>query len=400
VRALITTIPQYGHFRPLVPLAEALMDAGHVVAVASAESFRPVATDAGFELIAAGVDQREALELRRRRHPDLGELSAAERSQRVIPDFFVGIYAPALLADAERLLAWQPDIVIREEGEFAGAVLAALSGVPCVDHGWGPLRPRDQVEAAARALVPIWRSAGLEPSPSGGAYEWLYLDPCPASLQFSQVQDIANRQAIRPSAPRASAPRAQRPPGWLERLGDRVVYITLGTVSAFTSDVDFLQIAIDALQGEDVEVVLTVGPQGDPAALGDQPGSVHIERFVPQADVLPHCLLAVTNGGSGSTLGALSAGVPLLIVPGGIAPSQTRNAQAVSAAGVGRTVSRSDATVGRLRGEMRALLGDTSYRSAAERIAAEIGAMPTPARAVDVIENLTATRLRAGRLTE
>jgi UDP:flavonoid glycosyltransferase YjiC (YdhE family) len=370
VRALITTIPEHGHFRPLVPLAEALLDAGHEVAVATAESFGGVVSEAGFEPIAAGIDGPEARARVLLRHPGFWEIPKEERARRVIPDFFVEIYGRAMLDDAPRLLGWRPDVVIREEGEFAGTVLAALAGVPCIDHGWGPQRPSEQVAAAARALAPIRQAAGLEPSASGGAYEWMYLDPCPPSLQLAQADPIALRQPIRPAAPRASA---QQRPDWLDGLGDRVVYITLGTISAFASDIEFLQSAITAAREENVEIVVTVGPQGDPAMLGEQP--------------------AVTNGGSGSTLGALSRGVPLLIVPGGVSPSQFRNGQAVAAAGAGRALRRSEATVARLQGELHMLLEEESYRCAAHRIAGEIAAMPSPTQAVNAIEGLLEPRI-------
>lgn len=390
----MTTIPQYGHLRPLVPLVQALEDAGHQVAVATASSFGDVVAGMGLQHVPAGIAWDEAVRRGLAGHPDVASLSAEERSRRVIPDFFVGICAPALLDDAERLLEWRPDVVIREEGEFAGSVLAALAGVPCVDHGWGPMRPREQVEAATRALAPIWEQAGLESSASGGAYEWLYLDPCPPSLQFAHADEVASRHPIRPATPR---PSADTRPAWLSGLGDRVAYVTLGTVATFTADTEFLKAATEALRDEDVEVVVTVGPHGDPAALGEQPASVHVERFVPQSEVLAHCVVAVTNGGSGSMLGALSAGVPLLVVPGTLAPSQLRNAQAVHAAGAGRMLGRSDASVQRLNIELRTLLEHGSFRATAQRIAAEIAAMPPPARAVELIERLVETHATANR---
>ena len=270
VRALLTTTPQYGHFRPLVPLAEALEDAGHEVAVATAASFSEVVSAAGLKHLPAGVGWDEAIERALTRHPEAARISSEERSRRVIPEFFVGICAPALLDDADRLLEWRPDVVIREEGEFAGPVLAALAGVPCVDHGWGPMRPREQVEAATRALAPIWERAGLAPSPSGGAYEWLYLDPCPPSLQFAYADEVTSRHSIRPAAPR---PSADEEPPWLGGLSDRVVYMTLGTVAAFTADTEFLRAAIASIRDEDLEVVVTVGPHGDPAALANSPSA-------------------------------------------------------------------------------------------------------------------------------
>ena len=56
MRALITFQPATGAFRPLVPIARALADAGHEVAFASAASFRPPAEACGFEMFSAGID--------------------------------------------------------------------------------------------------------------------------------------------------------------------------------------------------------------------------------------------------------------------------------------------------------------------------------------------------------
>src|SRR5687767_12535510 len=56
MRALFTFQPGMGMFRPLVPLARALADAGHEVAFAGAASFRPQAEACGFPLFPAGLD--------------------------------------------------------------------------------------------------------------------------------------------------------------------------------------------------------------------------------------------------------------------------------------------------------------------------------------------------------
>ncbi|HVS29639.1 MAG TPA: glycosyltransferase [Solirubrobacteraceae bacterium] len=387
VRALFTTIPAFGHFSPLVPLAAAMQDAGHEVAVATAESFGGSVSRAGLEFIPAGVDMAEAMSTLRDLHPEYATLSPEELSRRVVPDFFVGVYAPAFLADASRLLSWRPDVVVREEGEFAGPAVAALANVPCVDHGWGgPRRPRELVDAAARALEPVFKSVGLDPLPSGGAYQWLYLEPCPPSLQPADADEVPGARPIRPCSPPSRS--AQGTPEWLDRLGDRVVYITLGTVPFFTADIEFFRAAIAAARDEAAEVVVTVGPAGDPSVLDPQPENVHVERYLPQAEVLPHCAVVVSNGGSGSTLGALSAGVPLMIIPSS-SPSQLRNARAVAATGIGRTLDRADVTVDRLGAELHALLHDSSYRVAAERVAAEIATMPPPEEVVGLIESLT-----------
>jgi MGT family glycosyltransferase len=165
----------------------------------------------------------------------------------------------------------------------------------------------------------------------------------------------------------------------------------IGSVPFFTADVEFFRAAIVAAHDHDVEVVVTVGPAGDPAALGPLPDGVYVERYLPQNELLPHCAAVISNGGSGSTLGALAVGVPLVIVPNS-SPSQLRNARAIAASGVGRALDRADATADRLRTELRELLRCASYRRAAERVAAEIAAMPAPEEVVGLLESLVKLR--------
>ena len=45
--------------------------------------------------------------------------------------------------------------------------------------------------------------------------------------------------------------------------------------------------------------VATIGPHVDPAALGPHPANVHIERFVPQAHLLPLVRAVISHGGAG-----------------------------------------------------------------------------------------------------
>jgi UDP:flavonoid glycosyltransferase YjiC (YdhE family) len=388
VRALFLSHPGYGHFMPLVPLAQALVAADHTVAVASAEGFRDVVEAAGLELIPAGIDHDEIFRRAAEAHPELASQSSEERGMRVIPDVFVGQGTAATIADSARLLAWAPDIVVREEGEFAGPLIAAMAGVPWVDHGWGPIRPTALVDVAASALEPIWVANGLNAHPRGGAYEWLYLDPCPPSLQLEHAREVAVLHRIQPQPPEL----AGAVPEWFERTDGRpAIYVTLGTVSAFADDPSFFTAIIAALVHEHVDVIITLGPNGDPESFGPQPPHIHIERFVPQAAVLAHCAAAVTNGGSGATIGALAAGVPVLVIPSAASPSQVRNAQVAVASGAGRILDRADATAARLHDEIRMLFDEPPYMQAAQRISTEVDNMATPAALVPVIEQLAET---------
>ena len=103
-----------------------------------------------------------------------------------------------------------------------------------------------------------------------------------------------------------------------------------------------------------------------------------VERWVAQADVMPRAAAVVGHGGSGSTLIALAAGVPLALVP--LFVDGPENARRVADAGAAIVVG--DAAD--LAGAVRRLLDDDGYVRAARGIAEEIRALPPIDAAVDV----------------
>jgi hypothetical protein len=86
----------------------------------------------------------------------------------------------------------------------------------------------------------------------------------------------------------------------------------------------------------DVDVLVTVGPEGNPAALGDVPENVHVERFVAQSAVLPLVDLIVHHGGTGTVLSGLEVGLPQLLLPQGA--DQCFNAEILTTTGAARAL--------------------------------------------------------------
>ena len=89
----------------------------------------------------------------------------------------------------------------------------------------------------------------------------------------------------------------------------------MGTV--WNRNLDVFRTVIEAVRDEDIALIVTVGRHNDPASLGPQPDNVLVHHYIPQGVLLPRCDAVITHGGSGTTLGALAFGVPLLLLPQG-----------------------------------------------------------------------------------
>ena len=156
---------------------------------------------------------------------------------------------------------------------------------------------------------------------------------------------------------------------------------------------DLYRAAIDALAGLPVRLLVTIGRDRDPAELGPVPANVRVERWVPQADLMPHVAAIVCHGGSGTVTMGLAGGVPMAIVP--LFADQPWNAERVDALGAGIALHGGPAAVDGLRDAVVRLTGDPAYRSAAQRVAADMRALAPVEAAVGVLRGLLVDRLAA-----
>lgn len=383
MRALFTCVPGFGHFHPMVPLAQALATAGHEVAFATAPRFcQRVVEPAGFTAFAAGLSPLEVHQ-RTLERPGVAELDESD-VWRFGAHMFAGVAAPAkvddLVAVAER---WPADVVVHDMTDFAGPIAAAAAGIPWAGHSFGAVQAGEFWDLAGDIVAPTWHERGLVPGARGGMFRSLYLDICPPSFQDPWIAGVGVARPLRPVP--FDTPADQDLPGWIEELPPGpTVYVTMGTIVNQTPGV--FETVLEALASGSANLIVTVGHDRDPADLGPQPGHVHVERYLPQSLVFPRCDLVICHGGSGTTLAALAHGLPMLVLPQGA--NQFWNAERCTAVGVGRHLAPEELTVDAVRHAARGLLADPSYRARAGEVAAEIAAMPAPADVVPLVEDL------------
>src|SRR3712207_3794732 len=120
MRVLFTTQIGSGHWRPLAPFARALAEAGHQVAFATTPIGCAIIAGHGFRCFPIGEDDWQK-----------PRSSPARPSGSAVPEPSAAVHLNVFLPRAERDLPalravchdWQPDVIVREQTEFAGCVV-------------------------------------------------------------------------------------------------------------------------------------------------------------------------------------------------------------------------------------------------------------------------------------
>ncbi len=384
MRVLLSTHRGGGHFGPLIPFARACLRAGHDVLVAAPRPAGAMVARAGFDFHPVEeADPAAAATV----HERVRSLAPEAANEVMMRDLFGRLRGGAALpAMLEAVAGWGPDLVVHEISELAGPAAASRYGLPHARVGIG------------LAIGEHWAAGSMNEALDdlrariGAAGERVertpYLTLAPPSLEFPA-----------PHPPRALRFRdpagGVRPlPDWWNGSDAPLVYVSFGSAAP---NFDFFgrlcRALLDAVAGLPLRVLFTIGDQSDPEALGPLPPSVHVERWVPQADVMPHAAAMVGHGGSGSTLIAMAAGVPLAVVP--LFADQPYNARRVAQIGAGIALEGGVEAVAEVPTAIRRLLEEPRYGVQARRVAAEVAALPPVDDAVRLLEDYAEGRALA-----
>jgi MGT family glycosyltransferase len=423
-RFLFAGWPFPGHVFPQVAIAQVLRRRGHSCAFYTGERMAGVLRDEGFTVFAFRHLDEERLErLMRDRPAEPWRITSLPRLGTLLRRWLLDTIPQQVRDLEETMAAWGPDVIASDPTLWAPmlvladkhqAKVAVSSFIPaCPWPGravppFGPGLPRPRggrpsiaVEAARlstalsarlgrRAVNRIRRDHGLAPiavSPTEYTARMpLYLVPSAREFDYGREDLPGHVHYVGPclwNRPRVEAPTPWR--GWLRR-DLPCVHVTEGTVHVQKPFV--LQAAIAGLAGLPLQVIATTGVDRslEELAVSSLPANVRVERWVSHGELLPLTDVMVTTGGAGSVLAALSAGVPLVIVP--TEWDKPEIAQRVVEAGAGVRLPPRDCGPERLRRDVERVLGDPSFRAHARRLAGVFGRLGGAERAADLLEAL------------
>ena len=171
---------------------------------------------------------------------------------------------------------------------------------------------------------------------------------------------------------------------WLAADDRPVVYVSFGSFLSVRGDV--LARVAAALRGLDVRVAVATGSSSRDE-LGVVPGSWLVRGYLPQVTLLRHAALAVSHGGNNSVTEAITAAVPLLVLP--FSTDQFAGAAALESAGLGVVLDPNAASVEELRAAATRLLDRPAETGALlRRLSAALMERPGPQRARDAVRSL------------
>jgi UDP:flavonoid glycosyltransferase YjiC (YdhE family) len=385
MRVLLTTQPGYGHSRPLLPLARALVDAGHEVRVGTSASHAAAVEREGLAVEPVGLDWLHGVESTI--PPELQPPPEADTLATYFAHKFVRMTAGRLAADVLTLAdRWRPDLIVRETTEFGGSLAAQVLGLPSVAlQVASPTLMSEGVNAAvAVALDEIRPTLGLAPDPGLAAMrDELVICFAPPALHDPSVRLPAGLRSFYPGAPSAAAV----PPDEISGLGVErpLVYATLGTVFNDPDyQVPFFSAVREGLAEAPVDLLMTVGPYVDPATFEDERPRLRVVRYVPQRAVLERCAVVICHGGYGTILDAIDAAVPSVVVPFGA--DQPVNAAAIERLGIGIVVDDDTLAPQTIRDAVDAVLpAHSPHRQRLRTLRDAWRALPGPAQAVEAL---------------
>ena len=382
MRLLLCSTGLAGHFNPLVPFIDAARNRGD-------EVFVVVPPSLATEVQALGVthylsdppDPTKSRDLWRR----AARLPHAQAARLLDGEFFGRLSTEAMLATVDAACdAFKPDLIIREPCAYAGAVVAQRRSI-------------EHAQVAISTARTEWSVIGLvastledfEPGMEKVLRQTRYISRLPVSLDPSPFpHTLRYREDV--------AADVEEPGRWAEGAGP-LIYLTFGSVAGGLATAhSALRLAIQALEGLDARVLVTTGKSFNRLLLGELPANVVVESWVPQASIFPFASMVLCHGGSGTTYGALAAGLPIVFVP--MFADQRTNARLIAVAGAGIVVevgSRSEpgfraieaTDVPRIRAAVIEVLAKSSYPIAAQVIAEEIASTGS---ARDCLEELFA----------
>lgn len=397
---VLTTFGSYGDLHPYLAIALGLKARGHPPVIATSSLYQEKIESAGIRFHPVRPDLENLVNnpeiMRRVNHLRTG-------SEYVVRKLFM----PHLRASYEDLLqATQgADVLITHPLTYAGPLLAEKQRLPWISTVLSPLSFMSTEDPSVMAPAPwLKRVHGISPS----FYRLLFGFMRNMVRSWSQpVRELRDQIGLPPSdqdplfegqfspginlalfssvlaKPQTDWPGNTKVTGFpiydsdavaegdgssLEQFlgaGEPPMVFTLGSSAVFDAGGFFRESAIAASRMGKRAILIT-GPDPSNKPAGLLSSDIVTFDYIPHSRIFPQASVIVHQGGIGTLAQAMHSGRPMLIVP--FSHDQPDNAARAMKLGIARSVPRKKYSAARVVKELRLLLGDSRYTTAAAAV--------------------------------
>lgn len=402
-RIVITTFGSSGDLNPFIAIGLGLRALGHDVVYAVEDIFRPPLEALVFPIHRLTGDSEAALAPYQQRM--FGKTTPFTSLKYIFTYYVVPTMRPKI---AElRAVCADADLLLSSAVHYAASAVADLTGIPWLSVALTPSFPSAFIDPSA-SPVPIPTAL----RPLANRTSWALGNAVLRRIVDTPINSIRAEYSLPPRHNLLSTGNLSRPytalavspaffpppPDWptyihttgfcfWDEPGDwaeppelaaffdgakPIVAVSSGSMAPAVRD------AFDSFYRTSVAAIHRAGARAlvigaSPTALPDPlplSADTLMLPFAPFSIIYPRCAAVIHHGGIGTTGQSLRAGVPTLIVPWGA--DQFYNGAQLQRSGAGRWMQRRFYTVERATHALDVLLHDSSYRTAAQSIAAKI----------------------------
>ena len=377
-------IPAHGHTNPMLPVAAELVKRGNAVRFYSFNEFETKITATGAEFISCDAylpsltEQEEA------------GLKNVSTTEMTIQDIRITLSMNNFLD--EEFKTFRPDVVYTDSVCFWGKLNAWKHDVPMVvststfafnqlSSQYMKNSPRElfslivglprvsrelnKLKAYGFKVKGLFSLIQSDNDTDSVVYTSKHFQPY--SESFSSHYLFAGPSFYSEHQPK----KTERP----------LVYVSMGTV--INDRPDFYSKCIDAMRGENVDLIISCGNAVDIASLGELPENVKVFPYVNQLEVLSKASVFITHCGMNSVSESLYMETPMVLYPQ--TNEQAAVARRVTEIGAGMTLK--DDSADGIRKAVHDLIQTDSYIKAARECAEDFRNCPGIVGAADFVEN-------------
>lgn len=387
----VVSLGAFGHVNPTLQFVTELIARGVRVTYFTTEDFRKVVEPTGAKFVAVPSWMADNDPQKQEKKDD----SADENVAAVVPFLFLneaGAYIDTVL---DVLREDRPDAIVHDFAGIAGTMAADVLGVPNIMLYTS--YPANENYSVAESFEGVPADHPLRLAADGIAEGFVATYGCrkmtvkeifdgqgDLNLVMMQKRLVPQAETFDDSFVFTGVQMGKRSTfgSWTAPDNGRpLVYSSLGT--AFNNWPEYYAILFDAVRDLDVNVFAATGSI-DPASLKDVPDNVELGQMVPQLDILSQADVFITHAGMGGTGESIYYGVPMIAIPQ--MDEQAITARQIERQGLGIAfLDKSVISAESLRGAIRMLLEEPSYRETAKEFSDDMRSLGGATASADAV---------------